>query len=268
MGNDGVFALIEEIPSDGESEASDIDSDVEDLGNSEPDNGIPGTQHSLEEMNQMVDEGEHEKENNESVFSDSDDCTPLSVFGKRKRKLTKQKQTARKKNNNVHVKKNEIVKWSENIQTYYKTPSSFVEEVGPDIPDLLEDPLELFMLLFSEELLDILVFQTNLYATQMNQGNANKFTPTNREEMKCFLGINILMGIKHLPSYKDYWSSRTDLRDGFIASYMSRNRFIHIAVDDKFSLKRSVVASNGRETLSFVTKNIPGPSYCIENVDN
>uniref|UniRef100_A0A6P7EZK0 Probable G-protein coupled receptor CG31760 n=1 Tax=Diabrotica virgifera virgifera TaxID=50390 RepID=A0A6P7EZK0_DIAVI len=73
MGNDGVFALIEEIPSDGESEASDIDSDVEDLGNSEPDNGIPGTQHSLEEMNQMVDEGEHEKENNESVFSDSDD---------------------------------------------------------------------------------------------------------------------------------------------------------------------------------------------------
>lgn len=34
-----------------------------------------------------------------------------------------------------------------------------------------------------------------------------------------------MMGIKKLPSYKDYWSSRPDLRDHFIASATSRNRF-------------------------------------------
>lgn len=33
------------------------------------------------------------------------------------------------------------------------------------------------------------------------------------------------MGIKHLPSYKDSWSSRYDIPDHFIASVISRNRF-------------------------------------------
>lgn len=43
--------------------------------------------------------------------------------------------------------------------------------------------------------------------------------------MKQFLGINILLGIKQLPSYRDYWSSMTEIRDSFISSKMPVNRF-------------------------------------------
>jgi hypothetical protein len=49
------------------------------------------------------------------------------------------------------------------------------------------------------------MFQTNLYATQKQDGL--QFQPTDNKEMKQFLAINILMGIKKLPSYKDNWSS-------------------------------------------------------------
>lgn len=43
--------------------------------------------------------------------------------------------------------------------------------------------------------------------------------------MKIFLAINILMGVKKLPSYRDYWSTQTELRDSYISTLMSRTRF-------------------------------------------
>lgn len=51
-----------------------------------------------------------------------------------------------------------------------------------------------------------------------------------------FLGINILMGIKPLPSYRDYWSSSPDLHDDYLSKLMSVNRFgwllSHIHLND------------------------------------
>jgi len=40
-----------------------------------------------------------------------------------------------------------------------------------------------------------------------------------------FLGINILMGIKKLPFYRDYWSNNTQLNDLYISKLMLVNRF-------------------------------------------
>lgn len=125
----------------------------------------------------------------------------------------------------VNTALNSTIQWSKNVNNILQ-PRPFVEHSGPNIPDDLETPLDFFMVLFSEELLQKLVFETNLYVTQKDIRNAQAHTvPTTLQEIKCFLGLNILMGIKHLPSYKDYWSSREELRDNFIASSMSRNRF-------------------------------------------
>lgn len=66
-----------------------------------------------------------------------------------------------------------------------------------------------------------LVFQTNLYAQQQGK----PYTPTTLKEMDAFLGLNLLMGIKRSPSYRDYWSSAADLHDSFISKVMSVNRF-------------------------------------------
>ena len=40
-----------------------------------------------------------------------------------------------------------------------------------------------------------------------------------------FLGINILMGIKKLPSYRFYWSTDPKLGDSFKSNLMLRHRF-------------------------------------------
>ncbi|KAM7313423.1 piggyBac transposable element-derived protein 4-like [Ixodes scapularis] len=65
------------------------------------------------------------------------------------------------------------------------------------------------------------VFQTNLYAQQ----DRKSFTPASEQEMRCFLGLSLLMGIKRSPSYRDYWSSAPDLHGPFISKLMTVNRF-------------------------------------------
>lgn len=92
---------------------------------------------------------------------------------------------------------------------------------GPNIPDDLYDPVSFFHCLFTEEFIEHLVFQTNLYAQQQQK----PYEPCNSKSMKAFLAINILMGIKKQASYKDYWSSNEQLRDSYISSIMPVNRF-------------------------------------------
>ena len=48
--------------------------------------------------------------------------------------------------------------------------------------------------------------------------------PTTADEMKAFVGINIAMGVKDLPEYRDYWSKEPILHDAFVAGVMSRLR--------------------------------------------
>ncbi|KAF2904101.1 hypothetical protein ILUMI_02076 [Ignelater luminosus] len=71
------------------------------------------------------------------------------------------------------------VTWSKGLNSVI-IAMQFSGTSRPNIPDYVETPLDLFMNLFSNEL---------------------------------------------LPSNKDYWSSRADVRDSFIASCMSQNRF-------------------------------------------
>ncbi|KAF2896023.1 hypothetical protein ILUMI_10153 [Ignelater luminosus] len=96
-------------------------------------------------------------------------------------------------------------------------PMPFMESHGPSIPDNVEYPYKVLLTLFTEDIVNNIVFQTNLYATQQSR----PFTPTAKDETLVFLGINILMGIKLLPSYKDYWSSRNVIRDNYVSSKIS-----------------------------------------------
>ena len=89
------------------------------------------------------------------------------------------------------------------------------------MPDSVQTPCDIFLRLLSPELLETLVTQTNLYCSQSKK----EFTPTTVEEMKIFIAINILTGIKKLPSYRDYWSSNSMLRDPYISSLMTVKRF-------------------------------------------
>ncbi|GBM13943.1 hypothetical protein AVEN_152373-1 [Araneus ventricosus] len=54
--------------------------------------------------------------------------------------------------------------------------------------------------------------------------------------MFCLSGINLYMGIKKLPSYRDYWSTSPLLHDKYISKYLSVEQFswllAHIHLND------------------------------------
>ena len=94
----------------------------------------------------------------------------------------------------------------------------------------LADFVDLF---FSKELLEMLVKQTNLYASQ----TIAKMGPLRRSsrmkhwkeidvaEMKVFLGLMLQMGPCSLPSLDAYWSTSVLYDFSLWSSLMSRNRF-------------------------------------------
>ena len=77
--------------------------------------------------------------------------------------------------------------------------------------------------------------QTNLYARQRQVEKPNrKWYPTTSEEIKAFLGINIIMGINQKPALTHYWSTDPYLGNQGIQSVMPRkrlealNRYLHL----------------------------------------
>ena len=62
-------------------------------------------------------------------------------------------------------------------------------------------PLEIFQTVTAmNEVLEIIVMETNRYATQKGRN-----FETTEDEMNALLGINFIMGINKLPSLEDYW---------------------------------------------------------------
>lgn len=128
------------------------------------------------------------------------------------------------------------IKW---YKKYHKHNQkfNFSENFGPKI--VTETPIDSFNTLFSDELVEMLVVQTNIYATQKALGPIR--FPTNSKEMRVFLGLNLCMGIKKLLYYRDYWSAQPELRDSYnISKHMSENRFgwllTHLHVNDNSAM--------------------------------
>ena len=85
----------------------------------------------------------------------------------------------------------------------------------------LEDktPLQYFRQFITDDIIDLVVEQTNIYSCQKSGKSIN----VNREELMSLMGIRMKMGIVKLPSYKLYWSQ--ELRYSPIADVMPRNRY-------------------------------------------
>ena len=108
---------------------------------------------------------------------------------------------------------------------------SFRENVGLNMDcSTVEDFVNLF---FSEEFLQMLVEQTNTYASQtINQNGPVRrssrikaWTSTNFEEMKLFLELLLHMGPFTLPSLDLYWSTDILYQSTLWSSVISQNRF-------------------------------------------
>ncbi|KAM7310521.1 piggyBac transposable element-derived protein 3 [Ixodes scapularis] len=84
-----------------------------------------------------------------------------------------------------------------------------------------DHPIDYFLGLFPESLLEHIVFQTNLYAVQNGKETLRLTVP----ELKVFLGICLVMTYIKYPRIRHYWSKESGLRMGVIADAMYVNRF-------------------------------------------
>ncbi|CAK1581011.1 unnamed protein product [Parnassius mnemosyne] len=66
----------------------------------------------------------------------------------------------------------------------------------------LETPFQFFSEFMNEDILTVIVEQTNLYTTQKNVSNCPPVTAT---EIRQFLGIIIFMSVYHYPNVRSYW---------------------------------------------------------------
>ncbi|KAJ8971583.1 hypothetical protein NQ314_000641 [Rhamnusium bicolor] len=187
--SDEAYAFIDEIPSDTGSVISGAPSqdDIEEVDED----------HFVEEVDEAHFVEVRHIHNINLVEYDSEDELPLSHFVKKP------------------------IEWTKDAN-FANTPLASTEDFGPNVPDDTEIPTDTFMCLFTTELIDKIVFETNLYAVQKFD---DRFQPTDSEEIRCFLGVNLMMGLARKPSYRDHWSSTMQIRDPFISSSMSHDRF-------------------------------------------
>ena len=105
------------------------------------------------------------------------------------------------------------------------TPGVKVDHLDGD-----STPRELFDCFFTPNLWKTMTDETNRYAAQnppnpSGPGHMKSWKVVDEEELQQYLGVRLLMGVKRLPSYRDYWSTRPVIGVPFVQAGMHRDRF-------------------------------------------
>lgn len=116
----------------------------------------------------------------------------------------------------------------------FNTVCQALDKLNIDQLNLLT-PLDLFKLFVTDEIVDMIVTETNRYAdilleTQKLQKNSRlkQWQPTTNAEMLSFFEVLIAMGLVQLPKINLYWSKDPLYHNKFISSVITRDRFLLI----------------------------------------
>lgn len=110
-------------------------------------------------------------------------------------------------------------------------------------------PKDYFDLMFSPNIISDFVQHTNNYARwKMEQKGEEDsvWYEITEPEMKAYLGLNIVMGINQVPSYKDYWAKNLFLGNEGVKSVMTVRRYEKITEYFHVSDRRSEPARGTR----------------------
>ncbi|XP_065672246.1 piggyBac transposable element-derived protein 3-like [Hydra vulgaris] len=103
--------------------------------------------------------------------------------------------------------------------------SSFSQPEGPvKVHFADQKPVDSFLKYFDNEIMDSILFQSNLYINQTQKGDS----ALSKAELFAFMGFNMVMGYHELPSWKHYWNGEQDSSVPFISNALSRDRFLQI----------------------------------------
>lgn len=110
--------------------------------------------------------------------------------------------------------------------------------------------LQFYDAFIDNNLIDMIVLETNRYAEQCIQGSvlrrhsrSKKWVSTSRDELNSFLALIILQGIVKKPTVEQYWSKRHSTSTPFFSKIMSYRRFqliyryMHFADNNAFDAK-------------------------------
>lgn len=97
------------------------------------------------------------------------------------------------------------------------------------------DPIEFLKLFITDEILEEIKDQTNIYASQIIIGPQTKYSLNQRlseitlDEIKVYIGITLWMGIHSNAYYQDNWAKGDDLKSTQFNKFMSKNKFVIIS---------------------------------------
>lgn len=194
------------------------DSELSDLSEEEIEDEADFELNCVDEQECTNDKSESESDSNES---DDDDNFPLiQLAGNRS-----DSQNIIEKSVNHHYR------WRSRDAPV--APYIF-ENNFTDPPDEPYTPTQYFFQFLTEEAIQLMVDNTNLYSVQKTGKSVNVTV----EEMKSFIGMQIVMGIVRMPRYEYYWSR--ELRYPAVADVMplkrfeQLRRFLHVVDNDTF----------------------------------
>ena len=102
------------------------------------------------------------------------------------------------------------------------------EKVNISVDDREQlQPYDVFKKIVTDDILDLIVEQTNEYAKQYIDNTtltrscrAKQWVPTNRNEMRTFIGIVMSMGLVWTPDIHLYWSTKELYNRSFVSKTM------------------------------------------------
>ncbi|CAG5033770.1 unnamed protein product [Parnassius apollo] len=115
--------------------------------------------------------------------------------------------------------------WKKTMWTTDRPSPSVYDEIPMEPAIMFSSrtrPVTVFEKFFTDEVYDLIIYQTNLYAEQRKDEG---WTQLDKKELKAFVGIFIIMGYNILPSIDFYWSSDPGFRVDEIAETMTVKRF-------------------------------------------
>ena len=103
---------------------------------------------------------------------------------------------------------------------------------GPQTPQHDKTDYETFRGILDDEVLDLIVLETNRYADQFFENNpdlppfsrARKWQPLTRDGLIRFIGLTLLMSLNDRPRLELYWSRNPLFSSEIFGATMSRDR--------------------------------------------
>ena len=118
---------------------------------------------------------------------------------------------------------------------------------------------DFFKLYITDQIIDHIVVQTNLYAHQFREHHQNNLRPhylvhqwkaIDRAEILTLLAVVILMGVVHKPRFAMYWSTDSLISTPIFSQIISRDRFLILMRFLHFTDNNNInLADPGRDKL-------------------